>query len=101
MPERRRHVHDETKEASELIRVSAADLEQAWHRRPAFGWDEARDETKKASELISKEASQMIRVSAADLDDASTAEMAPKLHVGPPLYPLEPSVLFVAAPGVQ
>ena len=89
MPERRRHVHDETKEASELIRVSAADLEQAWHRRPALGWN------------ISKSASQLKQVSAADLDDASTAEMAPKLHVGPPRYPLEPSVLFVAAPGVQ
>ena len=80
MPERRRHVHDETKEASELmsreaselIRVSAADLEQALHRRPAFGWD-----------------------------DASTAEMAPKLHVGPPRYPLEQSVLFCSAPDVQ
>ena len=80
MPEHRRHVHDETKEAlqlisneaSQVIGVSAADVEQAWHRRPAFGWDEA-----------------------------STAEMAPKLLVGPPRYPLEQSVLFCSAPDVQ
>ena len=87
MPERRRHVHEETKEASQLIRVSAADLEQAWHRRPALGWN------------ISKSASQLKSVSAADLNDASTelhvgnrrpstAEAASELLLGSPRYPM-------------
>ena len=52
MPDRRRHVHEDTKEASQVIRVSAADLEQAW----------LHEET--------KEASQLIRVSAGDPEQA-------------------------------
>ena len=69
MPERRRHVHDETKEALQLISKEAS---QVIGVSPAFGWDEA-----------------------------STAEMAPKLLVGPPRYPLEQSVLFCSAPDAQ
>ena len=107
MPERRRHVHDESKEASqltsketselirasaadveasELIRASAADLEEAWHRRPAFGWDDA--STAEMALVLG-------------WANASTPEAASELLVDSSCYPMGQSELPAHRSGVM